>query len=160
MTAINSNRAIRGPVTAVPVVAGKGVRLVADTVNNRWVVEADETELFQASSLAPGDTKQTYNLSESATNFEMVRVFIHRPMSNTGTVGVATVELMVAQLGAGFGVPLAYSSTFDGNTYDGKYFCKILANNQWQDLKSMQGANSGYYAHIYKIIGINRVASA
>ena len=46
MTAINSNRAIRGPVTAVPVVAGKGVRLVADTENNRWVVEADETVLW------------------------------------------------------------------------------------------------------------------
>ena len=40
MTAINSNRAIRGPVTAVPVVAGKGVRLGADTENNRWGVEA------------------------------------------------------------------------------------------------------------------------
>lgn len=35
MTAINSNRAIRGPVTAVPVVAGKGVHLVAGTENNR-----------------------------------------------------------------------------------------------------------------------------
>lgn len=160
MTAINSNRAIRGPVTAVPVVAGKGVRLVADTVNNRWVVEADETELFQASSLAPGDTQQTYNLSESTANFEKVKVFVHRPMSTSGTVGVATVELMVAQLGAGFGVPLTYSSSFDSNTYDGKYFCKVLAGNQWQDLKSMQGSSAGYYAHIYRIVGINRVASA
>ena len=41
MTAINSNRAIRGPVTAVPLVAGKGVVITADTVNNRYVAEID-----------------------------------------------------------------------------------------------------------------------
>ena len=41
MTAINANRAIRGPVTAVPLVAGNGVRLTADTVNNRWIAEID-----------------------------------------------------------------------------------------------------------------------
>lgn len=69
MTAINSNRAIRGPVTAVPVVAGKGVRLVADTENNRWVVEADETVLY---SNASGSTTPT--LSETPHNFERCRV--------------------------------------------------------------------------------------
>lgn len=42
MTAVNLNRAIRGPVTAVPVVAGKGVRIVPDVENNRFVVEAEE----------------------------------------------------------------------------------------------------------------------
>lgn len=43
MTAVNLNRAVRGPVTAVPIVAGKGVRLVADTENNRWLVEVDNS---------------------------------------------------------------------------------------------------------------------
>ena len=38
-------QAVRGPVTAVPVVAGKGVRLREDTENNRVVAEADETVL-------------------------------------------------------------------------------------------------------------------
>lgn len=69
MTAINSNRAIRGPVTAVPVVAGKGVRLVADTENNRWVVEADETVLWEG---APDDS---VTLSESMNNFEFIDVY-------------------------------------------------------------------------------------
>ena len=67
MTAINSNRAIRGPVTAVPVVAGKGVRLVADTENNRWVVEADETELFTDTN---GTGVDSGVISEAYTNFE------------------------------------------------------------------------------------------
>lgn len=74
MTAINSNRAIRGPVTAVPFVAGKGVRLVADTQNNRWVVEADETVLFDAN----GSPNQTgpWTLSEARSNFEYLDIYI------------------------------------------------------------------------------------
>ncbi len=68
MTAINSNRAIRGPVTAVPVVAGKGVRLVADTENNRWVVEADETVLCNT------DSNSSCTLSEAYTNFERIKI--------------------------------------------------------------------------------------
>lgn len=70
MTAINSNRAIRGPVTAVPVVTGKGVRLVADTENNRWVVEADETVLWDGN----GTSSTSVSLSENIANFERVRV--------------------------------------------------------------------------------------
>ena len=41
MTVINSNRVVRGPVTAIPLVAGKGVVITADTVNNRYVAEID-----------------------------------------------------------------------------------------------------------------------
>lgn len=70
MTAINSNRAIRGPVTAVPVVAGKGVRLVVDTENNRWVVEADETVLWSGSQELTLNTEIT--LSETYKNFEYI----------------------------------------------------------------------------------------
>ena len=73
MTAINSNRAIRGPVTAVPVVAGKGVRLVADTENNRWVVEADETVLFEDTS-STGTLVSNVVLSESSTNFSKLEI--------------------------------------------------------------------------------------
>lgn len=68
MTAINSNRAIRGPVTAVPVVAGKGVRLVADTENNRWVVEADETVLWE------GTATNSCTISEAISHFEKIRL--------------------------------------------------------------------------------------
>ena len=71
MTAVNLNRAVRGPVTAVPVVAGKGVRIVADTVNNRFVVEADETVLWEGTQAGAG----TINLNESWANFEYVEMF-------------------------------------------------------------------------------------
>ena len=159
MTAINSNRAIRGPVTAVPFVAGKGVRLVADTQNNRWVIEADETVLFSAASQTPGDTQQTYNLSESTENFERVRVYILRPMGSGALRGVAFLELYTDTLGSGFGVPLKYSGAYDASYFDGAYYCKVISATQWQDLKSAQGTGYSYYAHIYKVVGINRIAS-
>ena len=120
----------------------------------------DETVLFQATSVAPGDSQQTYNLSESTANFAKMKVYIHRPMSTTGTIGAMTVELNQAQITSvgGFGVPLEYSSGFDSNQYDSKYFCKFISATQCQDLKSFQGSAWGYYAHIYKIVGVGRIA--
>lgn len=81
MTAVNLNRAVRGPVTAVPIVAGKGVKLTADTENNRWLVEADETDLISTSQeLSNG---ATFQLSESIANFEKVKIFCARnPSAN------------------------------------------------------------------------------
>lgn len=67
MTAVNLNRAVRGPVTAVPIVAGKGVRLVADTENNRWVAELDITwedvtsQITKGSIVASGGWSFYYN---------------------------------------------------------------------------------------------------
>ena len=63
MTAINANRAIRGPVTAVPLVAGKGVRLTADTVNNRWIAEIDDDFIVTTE-----ETVGTYSVGNSDVN--------------------------------------------------------------------------------------------
>ena len=68
MPSINP-QAVRGPVTAVPVVAGTGVRFVEDVQNNRVVAEVDETVLYTGTSAA-----NTGNLSEAYTNFTMLRV--------------------------------------------------------------------------------------
>lgn len=73
MTAMNLNRAVRGPVTAVPIVAGKGVKLTADTQNNRWVVEADETTLFSSAAGTAMSASTAFDLSEALTNFERIR---------------------------------------------------------------------------------------
>ena len=78
MTVINSNRAVRGPVTAVPLVAGKGVKITADTVNNRYVAEVDETVLYTDDEGQPGG----FTLSESVANFEMIKI-IYSPSNAT-----------------------------------------------------------------------------
>ena len=83
MTAVNLNRAVRGPVTAVPVVAGKGVRIVPDTANNRFVVEADETVLWDGSQELTVNAEVT--LSESYKNFEQVRFECSRTSLKKGT---------------------------------------------------------------------------
>ena len=72
MTVINSNRAVRGPVTAIPLVAGKGVKITADTVNNRYVAEVDETVLWTYDGTTP---QASVTLSESASNFEFLDVY-------------------------------------------------------------------------------------
>lgn len=71
-TAVSNNRAIRGPVTAVPVVAGDGVRLVKDTDNNRIVAELDETVLWENTDQYPEESSIT--LSENWNNFKYLRV--------------------------------------------------------------------------------------
>jgi hypothetical protein len=92
MTAINSNRAIRGPVTAVPVVAGKGVRLVADTENNRWVAEADETVLMDTPTVVSNNGEIA--LSEVFTNFERIRIEgVRNPSSGHNTSNVMEYEV-------------------------------------------------------------------
>ena len=81
---MNSNRAIRGPVTAVPIVAGTGVRIVADTQNNRYVVEADETDLISTSQECSANA--TFQLSESISNFERVKIYCARNPSANAVV--------------------------------------------------------------------------
>ena len=70
MSQINP-QAVRGPVTAVPVVAGKGVRFVEDTENNRVVAEVDETVLWEGTY---NSNNAGISFSESYKNFEFIRV--------------------------------------------------------------------------------------
>lgn len=166
MTAINSNRAIRGPVTAVPVVAGKGVRLVADTENNRIVAEADETVLWENT-----EGKLTSNLtfplalSETIANFERVKFlyggdsyienahWIEFEVTNNNTYtlydfrcdGPSTTDIFwrLAKFNInGTSVTNTYNSTINLNT-----------------AFSGSGYNTGGFNYLVKIVGVTRVAS-
>lgn len=165
MTAVNLNRAIRGPVTAVPVVAGKGVRLVADTVNNRFVAEADETVLYNGDAV--GQT--AFDLSESIMNFETVKVWICSRENSLNPISI--VEVPTTTIGSTlflftterfdsswqwitwrFDYTVSNSGTtlqLAANAYGGS-----KANNSWGS-----GGNVMTDVHVYKVIGINRKAS-
>ena len=158
MTAINSNRAIRGPVTAVPVVAGKGVRLVADTENNRWVVEADETELFKNTSGASG----TINLSEAAEHFERVRVLYKM---NDGVCGSTEVIPNANGVWVGMSSNAFYASKV---RLKGTYY--ILQNTTLtprEESTNVAGNTGGNFViatetnvfTVFLVLGINRIAS-
>lgn len=160
MTAINSNRAIRGPVTAVPVVAGKGVRLVADTENNRIVAEADETVLWS------GTRASSCTLSESAFNFEFIRFELDPNISNAPKVVHVTKPSNVMTFGYMFGL----------NTAMEALLCVQLTNNTSLAITSTKRILFGAFNSttinmiaelnqdqeknsLVKVVGINRIAS-
>lgn len=155
MTAVNLNRAVRGPVTAVPVVAGKGVRLVADTVNNRYIVEADETVLFDDS-----DGQSTGTFSETISNFERIKVLYVWNSSTDNKAKYAELQA-VAQV-------FSYLDNGKaGTTYNwfawGSWEITTTGFSLLNGYQSIGGlsATSPVSAgpKIYKVIGINRVSS-
>jgi len=175
MTAVNLNRAVRGPVTAVPIVAGTGVRLVADTQNNRWLVEADETVLWDDTSwVTAGDVTAGTNsgtLSETITNFERIRIYYSRSrLDSTSLPSQMMSEYDCSTIFGQSGLCLISATflpsdrnslrmadtllTFSGTTFtetDGGQ-CNLTASSGSYD-------KSKVYLHPYKIVGINRIAS-
>lgn len=168
MTVINSNRAVRGPVTAVPVVAGKGVRLVADTENNRWVVEADETVLYYNASGAVGTA--AVNLSESIYNFERVRIDLCSKVHANNWV--STVEAPIQYITNNY-LNFCFTERFDNTwrwitwrcdypitnsgttiTLESTAYGGALENGNWSS-----GVNVNTNFHLYKVVGIHRIAS-
>lgn len=170
MTAINSNRAIRGPVTAVPVVAGKGVRLTADTANNRWVVEADETVLWSNNrawvgvDIAPGTYSGT--LSETVSNFERIRVYFARN-NGTNLISGNVTEMDTSEITTkgGIFISTAFINSTNGGFFSAQTFLALnglifteTMGSQWK--QSDNGLDtSKVFLHPYKIVGVNRVAS-
>ena len=167
MTAINSNRAIRGPVTAVPVVAGKGVRLTADTENNRIVAEADETVLWDGNGTPA--TVSNLGLSESVYNFERVRITFSSdsPGSGSGNKNIQDVERPTAN---GDWFTVIFSGGIASNLfhiYTGVFaFTTSGTKFTYHSIYHCWGHGSGSYEQssgsikCLKVVGINRIASA
>lgn len=169
MTAVNLNRAIRGPVTAVPVVAGKGVRLVADTVNNRFVVEADETVLFDSN----GTPVLNPTLSELPTNFERIRIVYGSGNSSTvgNNIGIETIDVQVSLINSYSNGSLFLTYCFSGDVSAKQpqvvaaYYTGVKTiswNCSWATygrLYSGTKTESTDWIRIHRIVGVNRIAS-
>lgn len=175
MTAVNLNRAIRGPVTAVPIVAGTGVRLVADTQNNRWLVEADETVLWNDDSWSEGgDTSPNENsstLSEALDNFERIRVYYRRsrPSSPNPLISQQIGEYEVSFIRSQTNKCLL-AAVFINTAGTVMYLVEttLTFNSNNLGFAETQGGQASWgsaftngtcYLHPYKIVGINRIAS-
>lgn len=163
MTAMNLNRVIRGPVTAVPVVAGKGVRLVADTANNRYVVEADETVLYDAN----GSPNQSgpWTLSEVPTNFEWIDIVLGVDAAGTEVKSQrfkANSTYMKVDINRAEEDPNWKISTMtlilNQNTMSIKSnsIARYLINSSASVNVSTNAAQAPY---IYQVVGVNRIAS-
>ena len=171
MTAVNLNRAIRGPVTAVPIVAGTGVRLVADTQNNRWLVEADETVLYDSNSDDPSQILATtaLNLTESYLNFEKIRIYLlcsagdvsHVSYTVEGIVRSSTItELSTLPITTSTGVlqydpcTFAFASSTPTVCTVRPYGSRIAVSNSGAFSKVASRGPA-----ILKIVGINRISA-
>ena len=166
MTAVNLNRAVRGPVTAVPVVAGKGVRIVPDVENNRFVAEADETVLWEGDTGAIIDsTNGSVPLSETVMNFEKIRLYVQGSALNSGG---SIIDVTIGSTDPLSFMPLSLTYTndgssmftdccvvqFSGTTFTYKTGFRIAISNA--PALSRQ-SNRGM--KIIKVVGINRIAS-
>lgn len=159
MTVINSNRAVRGPVTAIPLVAGKGVKITADTVNNRYVAEVDETVLWEGSCLTQGGAAAT--LSEAASNFEKIEIYaIPNPSQSFKLPQIFTYP--------GSNTAGAYLCPFPETSLKGKFSCglwtitngtsfNLIAAGQTDNYPTQNWDNT--YGGVVKVVGINRIAS-
>lgn len=163
MTAVNLNRAVRGPVTAVPVVAGHGVRIVPDTVNNRFVAEADETVLYEK-SIAQGATlsSPTIALSETLNNFDRVRVY-WRTWASAYSSLVSEFDTKTGN---------AYFTCIGGywnGTNASTFIINLTPNSGLTELSFSAGKfvylgtaatpSNANGTVVYKVVGINRIAS-
>ena len=169
MTAVNLNRAVRGPVTAVPVVAGKGVRIVPDVENNRFVAEVDETVLWDCNGTPQSSPNLT--LSEPFTNFEILRfkiagseiastyawnaVYIYLPTDDIATVNRFNLNYMLSDSTQAtslvyrqllYNVASTTSFTVQGN---GQVFYN---GSSWS-------ARTNVTTLVWEVVGINRLPS-
>ena len=155
MTAINSIRASRGPITAVPVVAGKGVRLVADTENNRWVVEADETVLWEG-SYTSGTAIQ---MSEAFANFDEIKVFYKSNDNLSSVFRFSPADNTLPYLNLfSYWVPSAKNSL----SVKGSMF--TLTSDTIVFTRGISGNTPGTITEaspitITRVVGVNRIAS-
>lgn len=166
MTAMNLNRAIRGPVTAVPVVAGKGVRIVPDVENNRFVVEADETVLYENSTGM--QLKNGLQLPETLYNFERIRFYV---ASNTasGTPTITEVPIQISPYTEGtFELFFTNGHNLSGNgkfswkwkmTLSGTTLRLTLSQYWGQSGTNWTQGDSLNDATVFKVVGINRIAN-
>lgn len=146
-----------------PVVAGTGVRIVDDTANNRIVVEADETVLYDKSD-SEGATlsNPTIALTETVYNFERIKIYWKTWNTSYGRV---ISEFDVSQSSVNFACIGSYWNGSNASTF----IIGLTPNSDATQLTFDVGkfiylgtagtpSNAGYTI-VYKIVGVHRIAS-
>ena len=170
MTVINSNRVVRGPVTAIPLVAGKGVRLVADTVNNRWIAEVDETVLWESEAGSSASTGATFTLSEPFTNFERIKIIGIRSPSggNASTVSEYQVDashniiFFRSAILTTANDSTVYEDWFKGTFSTSGTTYLLTINHSFRKIfynTTIETQANNSPVTLFKIVGVNRIAS-
>lgn len=163
MPQINS---VAGQLVGIPCgqvyTAGKGIKI--DNVNK--VVTVDETVLWEGTQWSVGDTGQELTLSESPLNFETIKVYGYRPLGTGSNIysAVFSEEFDPNFLSANSitRVMMSYAINNNGNRIIGGMGISGVTGTSWTEAGGFHFAGgslaNGEYAHIHKVIGINRIS--
>lgn len=157
MPSINP-QAVRGPVTAVPVVAGTGVRFVEDVENNRVVAEVDETVIYSGDLVqTQQNTAVSDTMTETFRNFERILIVGH---TDDGLKSPFTILLEVLNDSGDMEWSLSYGNAGWAKWFVGKMNGTTLTLTLGR-VNTMGTTTWGYLVNwgITKIVGINRIAS-
>lgn len=155
--------------SALALSAGPGVKL--EKVGDTLVASTDETVLWSASGYVVGDaSSQSITLTESPMNFNTIRVYGYRPLG-TGTFGAAFSEDIDIQWLNSCAVNqfcCPYTINANGSFYVGCMGLSGISSTTWTETGgwhsnltvSSNGCTTGVYAHVHKIVGINRISEA
>ena len=160
---VNDTVGLEAPVDLV---AGPGIAIDnpdGNTVRISVNQPARETVLYYSDAGAPGDTQRTYALSETPMNFKRIGIFMFRPVSGNwmGYTEFDTAYMQSVNK-TSLTVPIAFINNSDH--FLGVYGVSGILTSSWADVQGGQmvigsSYSKGYFAHIYKIIGINRIAN-
>ena len=152
--------------SALALSAGPGVKL--EKVGNTLVASTDETVLWSGNGYSVGDVGQTFNLSETPLNFSTVKIYGYRPLS-TGSSNYHAMfsdELDIKWLADNSAnqIMISYSIN-NGNQYIGGMGLSGITSTTWKETGGFHypvgGSKSlGEYAHVHKVVGINRTSEA
>lgn len=151
--------------SALALSAGPGVKL--EKSGNTLVASTDETVLWSASGYSIGDTSQSINLSESPLNFNTIRIYGYRPLVTSEPGGVFSDDIDIQWLKSvsanQFSCP--YTMRVGTTQYVGSLELSGITSTTWLETGWHCGlahtasiATNGVYAHLHKVVGINRTA--
>ena len=153
--------------SALQLSAGPGVKL--EKSGNVLVASTDETVLFSASGWTDKDSAQPISLSESPLNFKTIKIYGYRPLNPTDYVGTFSDEIDIKWLTACSVNKISLPYTiFAGTTcFVGSLGLSGISSTTWTEdgwhcglSDTASVATTGVYAHIHKVVGINRTAEA
>jgi len=156
--------------SALPISAGPGIKV--NLVDNTLVFSNDETVLYSGYENVGNDGAATYNLTELPTNFNKIKIYWclrNDTQFEQGNKGVGSVEYDTNLYSAdytyiaGFMEGASDNTVFEPYRYDANIaHIRTTAwtqNGQLTRLVNNQVLeNNAQWFHIYKIIGINRIA--
>jgi hypothetical protein len=156
--------------SALPISAGPGIKF--EMVDNTLVASTDETVLYSGYENVGNDGAATYNLSELPTNFNKIKVYWclrNNSQFEQGNKGVGSVEYDMNLYSAdhtyiaGFMEGAGDNTAFLPYRYDANIaHIRTTAWTQNGQLTRLTDntvlANNAQWFHIYKVVGINRIA--